>query len=85
MAAKDTADLMPLKVKSYEHQVRAFKFACELLEAMLSAGKLISKGVALLCEMGCGKTLMTIAIVGYLYLTGKISRLLSVWMGMTEA
>lgn len=78
MALEKTAALMPLKVKPYEHQVRAFKFACELLGAMPSEGNLTSTGVALLCEMGCGKTVMAIAIIGYLYLLGKIKRLLIV-------
>ena len=78
MAPDKITSLIPLKVKPYEHQVRAFKFACELLGALPSEGNMHSKGVALLCEMGCGKPVMAIAIIGYLYMIGKIEKLLIV-------
>lgn len=78
MAAKETAALMPIKVKPYEHQVRAFEFACKLFGLTSKEQQALSQGIALLCEMGCGKSLMGISIVGYMYLLGKIKKLLIV-------
>lgn len=76
MGGNETAALMPIKATPYEHQVRAFEFACKLLGALPSERQVFSQGVALLCEMGCGKTLMAIAIIGYLYMKGLIGRLI---------
>lgn len=81
----DAAELMPIKAKPYNHQVQAFKFACRLFVILPSSFK--SGGVALHMEMGCGKTIVSIAIAGALYLVGKVKRMvivaplsiLSVW------
>lgn len=78
MAANKTASLMPIKVKPYNHQVRAFEYACKLFGVLPSKLQVPSSGVALLCEMGCGKSLMAISIVGYLYLQKKIKKLIIV-------
>ena len=61
---------MPIKAIPYDHQVKAFNFALEVLG--------VAKGMALLAEMGTGKSLMTIAVLGTLYQQGKVSRLLVV-------
>ncbi len=61
---------LPIRAAPYEHQKRAATFALDRLE---SGG-----GAALLMEMGTGKTLTTIAIVGKLRLAGRIQRLLVV-------
>ncbi len=68
---------MPIKVKPYQHQVDAFRFACEKFGLIQEKTK-SSSGVALLMEMGTGKSLTGISISGALYLNGKISRVLVV-------
>ena len=81
----NAAELMPIRVKPYNHQVQAFTFACRLFGILPS--NFTSGGVALLMEMGCGKTIVSIAIAGALYKAGKIKRvvivaplsILSVW------
>lgn len=55
---------LPIKVKPFEHQVRAFEFACRLFG--LNDGAPLSCGCAFLMEMGCGKTLSAIAVAGFL-------------------
>lgn len=67
---------MPVKVQPYAHQKAAFDFACGKFGLVPSASR--SRGVALLMEMGCGKTLTAIGITGVLFQTGKISRVLVV-------
>jgi SNF2 family DNA or RNA helicase len=67
---------MPVKVQPYAHQQAAFDFACGKFGLIPSASR--SRGVALLMEMGCGKTLTAIGITGVLFQTGKISRVLVV-------
>lgn len=59
-----------VKATLYEHQQRAYNFALDTLVR--------SKGVAILADMGTGKSLMTIAIVGRLVQLGNIKRLLVV-------
>ena len=61
---------LPIRASPYRHQREAVTFALDRLE---SGG-----GAALLMEMGTGKTLTTIAIVGKLRLAGRIQRLLVV-------
>ena len=51
---------LPIKVKPYEHQVKAFNFAEEKLTDY--------SGIALLMDMGLGKSLTSIAIIGDKYL-----------------
>ncbi len=65
---------MPVKARSYEHQYKAFNFACEKFGLLPSPSH--SNGVALLMEMGTGKTLTSIAIAGALYQFGKVNRIL---------
>lgn len=60
---------MPIRADPYSHQITAFNFAIGLYES----GK---KGVAVLADMGTGKTLITIALAGALFGSGKIKRLL---------
>lgn len=78
---------MPVKTKPYRHQQGAFDFACGIFGT--SKMEQIGSGVALLMEMGCGKTLVSIAIAGWLYLLGLIDRVLIVAplsiMGVWEA
>jgi len=50
---------MPVKAEPFEHQVRAFEFACRLFGTE-------GGGCAFLMEMGCGKTLSAIATAGFL-------------------
>ena len=61
---------LPIRAAPYKHQREAAAFALDRLEK--------SGGAALLMEMGTGKTLTTIAIVGHLWLSGHIRRLLVV-------
>jgi len=63
---------LPIRAAPYEHQCRAFEFALRLFTEDNSPG------TALLMEMGTGKTLTTIAIVGALWLSGRIKRMLIV-------
>jgi SNF2 family DNA or RNA helicase len=55
---------IPLKATLYRHQQSACRFACERFGILSS--EVHSNGVALLMEMGCGKTITSIAIVGIL-------------------
>lgn len=59
---------LPIKATPYKHQVAAFNFALGLYQQ--------SKGFALLADMGTGKTITTIALMGRLYLDGIINRVL---------
>ncbi len=64
----------PLKVSPYVHQLKGYNLACRSMGIIGKNG--VSPGFALLMEMGTGKTITSIAIVGKAYLTGKIKRLL---------
>ena len=66
----ETSREFPIRAAPYQHQRKAAAFALERLE---SGG-----GAALLMEMGTGKTLTTIAIVGTLWQEARIQRLLVV-------
>ena len=68
---------MPIKAHPYEHQRQAFEFACRLF-GLTGHDPPTSRGVALLMEMGTGKSLTTIAVAGRLFLNRKIERLLIV-------
>ena len=68
---------MPLKAKPYLHQQQAFDFACEKF-GLLHEFTNRSRGVALLMEMGCGKTIVSVAISGILYQFGLVNRVLVV-------
>ncbi len=67
---------MPIKVIPYEHQKQAYEFACRKFGLMGNAKT--SDGVALLMEMGCGKTITSVGITGALYKTGHVDRVLVV-------
>ena len=64
----------PLKVNPYEHQMRGYNLACRSMGIIGS--DIESPGFALLMEMGTGKTITSIAVVGRAYLSSKIKRLL---------
>ncbi len=66
---------MPVKAKPYAHQYKAFEFACTKFGILPGE---FSSGVALLMEMGTGKTITSIGIAGALYQFGKIKRVLVV-------
>lgn len=67
---------MPIKAKTYFHQQMAFDFACKKFG--ITAPYISSSGVALLMEMGCGKSLTGIGIAGALFQFGRIKRALIV-------
>ena len=62
----------PVKANLYAHQIRAANMA------MLQFSGRRSAGFGLLFEMGCGKTLTAIAIMGALYIRREITRVLVV-------
>ena len=68
---------MPVKAHPYGHQQRAYEFAC-LSYGLTGCNPPPSRGVALLMEMGTGKTLTTIAVAGRLFLDQRIERMLIV-------
>ena len=68
---------MPVKAHPYDHQQRAYEFACRSF-GLTGRNPPPSRGVALLMEMGTGKTLTTIAVAGRLFLDQKIERMLIV-------
>ena len=67
---------MPITVKPYHHQQQAFDFACMRFGLLPSDFR--SNGVALLMEMGTGKTITSIGISGILYQFGRVNRILVV-------
>ncbi len=66
---------LPVKAAPYRHQQEAFSFACDLLGLN---GEATSPGIALLMEMGTGKTITAIAIAGALAQAGRVRRVLIV-------
>lgn len=62
---------MPIRAAPYAHQLDAYNFAMEIYERS-------KQGVAILADMGTGKSLITIAVAGTLYQRGEIKRLLIV-------
>ncbi|MEN6634325.1 MAG: SNF2-related protein, partial [Clostridiaceae bacterium] len=68
---------MPIKAHPYEHQRRAYEFACRLF-GLTGHDPPASRGVALLMEMGTGKSLTTIAVAGRLWLNHEADRMLIV-------
>jgi SNF2 family DNA or RNA helicase len=59
---------MPIRAAPYAHQREAFEFALRLYTEDASPG------VALLMEMGTGKTITSIAIAGALWQAGRVKR-----------
>lgn len=64
--APDVAVKMPVKVKPFDHQKKAFAIGITIPYA------------ALLMEQGCGKTLTSVAIAGYRFLNDGLKRVLVV-------
>lgn len=75
---EDPAPLLPYPVKAnlYKHQIRGANMALRAFGAL--DAKTPGGGFGELFEMGCGKTLTTIAVAGALYNLGKIDRVLVV-------
>ena len=67
---------LPIKVKPYRHQKDAVRFANQVLGYTKKPA--VSKSVAILAEMGTGKSLITIATAGQLYKGGHIRKMLVV-------
>lgn len=61
---------MPIKARPFEHQKRAFEFVMHRFEN--------DSGAALLVEMGCGKSLISVAVAGALFNERRIRNLLIV-------
>lgn len=68
--------MMPIKATPYDHQKRAFSFACDKFGVFDE--RLKSRGTALLMEMGTGKTIVSIAVAGCMYQYGLVNRVLVV-------
>lgn len=67
---------MPIKGTPYKHQQAAFDFACRKFGLLPTDSR--SRGVALLMEMGTGKTLTAIGITGILSQFGLINKVMVV-------
>lgn len=65
---------IPIKANLYQHQQNACRFSCERFGILPS--DVHSNGVALLMEMGCGKTITSIAIAGILHEHRHIKKIL---------
>lgn len=76
MPGNDTVFPMPVKGKPYAHQRRAFDFVCRAYG--LTSFEENSGGAALLMEMGCGKTYVSIGVMGILSRLSLIDRVLIV-------
>lgn len=61
---------MPIKANPFEHQRRAFEFVMHKFKS--------DNGAALLVEMGCGKSLISVAVAGELFNERRIRNLLIV-------
>ena len=68
--------MMPIKAAPYDHQKKAFAFACDKFGVFDDC--MTSRGVALLMEMGTGKTIVSIAVAGCMYQFGLVNRVLVV-------
>ena len=66
-----TPDTMPIKATPFEHQKQAYLFVRQVLSKPHT-------GAALLMQMGCGKSLVGVAVMGAMYLDAKINRVLIV-------
>ena len=73
----DTDLLMPIRVNAFAHQKQAFAFVLDLFQVFTGKPP-TSRGAALLLEMGCGKSLVALAVAGCMYQLGIISRMLIV-------
>jgi len=77
MYENDAQLLAPVRANLYKHQSEAFLFVLNLYGA-LDGTPPESNGAGLLFEMGCGKTITSIAIAGFMYQMGLVKRLLIV-------
>lgn len=79
-AAHDIRPILPMPIQAapYRHQIEAFNFVCRLFDLEDGGAAPVSRGAALLMEMGTGKTITSIAITGALYRAGRIRRVLVV-------
>ena len=68
---------LPIRARPYDHQRCAFSFTCRMF-GLAGHDPPPARGVALLMEMGTGKSLTTIAVAGRLFLDQKIERMLIV-------
>jgi len=66
---------MLIKAIPYQHQIKAYDFVCDKF-GLSPQREAESNGTALLMEMGTGKTITTISVLGALYNAGKIKRAL---------
>lgn len=64
----------PLKVKPYEHQLKGYNLACRSMGIIGNSQD--APGYAFLMEMGCGKSITSVAVAGKAYLERKIKKLL---------
>ncbi|GHV11606.1 hypothetical protein FACS1894219_03020 [Clostridia bacterium] len=62
----ETPPQMPIRATPYKHQREAFN------EALTTFNSEKSRGYALLCKMGVGKSIISVAIAGQLYLNNHI-------------
>ncbi len=67
---------MPIKARPFAHQQRAYDFVCDLFG--LTSFEEKYSGAALLMEMGCGKSLVGLAVMGTLSRLSLIDRALIV-------
>ena len=67
---------MPIKVQPFDHQQRAYDFVCNLFGLTTFEEK--CSGAGLLMEMGCGKSLVGLAVMGTLSRLSLIDRALIV-------
>ena len=70
MLDKTAYPKMPIRATPYEHQTKAYEFALDTYKT--------HHGVAFLMEMGTGKTLTTIGLLGTLYQQNRILKVLIV-------
>jgi len=78
-SATDPAPLFqyPVTADLYKHQIRGANMAMAAL-GFTETKKNTQGGFALFMEMGCGKTITSIAVAGQAYKMGKVTRLLIV-------
>ena len=67
-----------IKVKPYDHQIKASVFAIDIFTGKPLDEKIHYNGCAFLMEMGCGKTLASIIVAGYLFNKKLINKVLIV-------
>lgn len=65
---------LPIKVKPYNHQIKAFNFAIKKLK--LDCGEDAIGSCALLMDMGLGKSLTSVAVIGYAFQHKRINKVL---------